>query len=162
VVILTLVAVLAAWLDPAPPPVSGAGRASDGDSFRLGAERIRLLGLDAPELDQSCVRAGQNWPCGRAARDRMAELLGSGDLDCQPQDRDQYGRLLARCTVGGEDLGAILVAQGWALSSGDYDREQNGARAAGKGIWSGSFVPPREWRDRQDRPRSGWNWLPFF
>ena len=161
-VILSLVAIVAAWLEPTPPPLAGWGRASDGDSFRLGDERIRLLGLDAPALDQTCIRAGADWPCGRAARDRMAELLGAGNLDCQPEDRDQYGRLLARCTVGEDDLGAMLVTEGWALSSGDYDGEQNRARSAGRGIWSGSFVPPRQWRDQQDRPSSGWSWLPFL
>ena len=161
-VILALVAVLAAWLEPDLPPVGGAGRASDGDSLRLGEQRVRLLGLDAPELNQTCRRDGAIWPCGQAARDRMAQLLRSGDLDCRPEGRDKYDRLLARCSIGSQDLGGRMVAEGWALSSGDYDREQRAAQAAGLGIWSGSFVPPREWRDQQERPEPVWDWLPFF
>ena len=58
---------LAAWLDPLPPRFSGAAIAADGDSLRLGTDRIRLVGIDAPELTQVCWDAsGAEWPCGRA------------------------------------------------------------------------------------------------
>ncbi|MCS6760124.1 MAG: hypothetical protein MO852_15225 [Candidatus Devosia euplotis] len=57
ILVLAAAALLADWLDPPLPPVIGVGRASDGDSFRLGSERVRLLGLDAPELAQQCATA---------------------------------------------------------------------------------------------------------
>lgn len=159
IVILGVLAVVAARLDSLPPVVGNA-RVSDGDSFRLGQDRIRLLGLDAPELAQLCTRAdGANWPCGRVARDRMAGLLSSGPLDCTPEDKDQYGRLLATCTLHGRDLGLVMVEEGLAISAGRYWSEESAARAAGLGIWQGGFDLPRDWRD--DHPRSGgaWGWL---
>ena len=154
-----MLALVAAALDRPPPPVSGLARASDGDSFRLGNDRIRLLGLDAPELAQDCTaESGESWPCGRAARARMAELLATGPADCRPEEIDQYGRLLATCSIDGRDLGATLVAEGLAVSSGRYWTEEEAARNARLGIWSGDFAAPRTWRDDHPRPQgiSGW------
>ena len=154
-----MLALVAAALDRPPPPVSGLARASDGDSFRLGNDRIRLLGLDAPELAQDCTaESGEPWACGRAARARMAELLAAGPADCRPEEIDQYGRLLATCSIDGRDLGATLVAEGLAVSSGRYWTEEEAARNARLGIWSGDFAAPRTWRDDHPRPQgiSGW------
>lgn len=156
--VLAGAALLAAALDQPLPPVSGQARASDGDSFRLGETRIRLLGLDAPELAQQCDAAdGTPWSCGRIARDRMAVLLSSGPVDCQPDGTDQYDRVLAICTVKGRDLGATMVAEGLAISSGSYWTEEAAARQARIGIWAGGFETPRNWRDDHARPQ-GWLW----
>lgn len=141
-------AYLAARLDPLPPPYEGVARASDGDSLRLAGVRIRLIGIDAPELDQICWDGGgAEWPCGRASRDRLAAMLEGRPAACAGHGRDKYGRVLATCTVAGRDVGAALVAEGMALSYGDYAAEQARARAAGAGIWQGRFVEPRQWRD---------------
>lgn len=158
--VLVLAALLAAALDRPPPPVLGAGQASDGDSLRLGEDRVRLLGLDAPELSQDCTRAdGQSWPCGRVARDRMAQLLASGPADCRPEDIDQYDRLLAICLVDGRDLGATLVSEGLAVAAGRYWTEEAAARRDRLGIWAGDFDAPRQWRDDHPQARGSWGWL---
>ncbi len=160
--ILTAVAIAAAVLDPPPDPVSGPARASDGDSFRLNDQRVRLLGIDAPELAQMCTdEQSQPWPCGRRARDHMAALLASGEVDCRPEDIDQFDRLLSVCTVGGVDLAATMVAEGLALSAGRYGQEEARARQARLGIWRGGFERPRDWRDDHPRARTGWN-LPLL
>ena len=151
IIVLAGLAVVAAWLDPPPPPVAGNARVSDGDSFRLGEDRVRLLGLDAPELAQQCDTAeGAKWACGRSARNRMAALLASGPLACRPESKDQYGRLLARCTLKGRDLGAIMVGEGLAIS---YGAEESAAREQRLGIWAGGFDTPRDWRDDHPRPQ---------
>ena len=140
--------------------MAGNARASDGDSFRLGDDRVRLLGLDAPELAQDCVAAdGNNWPCGRAARDRMAALLADGPVDCRPEDKDQYDRLLARCSIRGRDLGALMVTEGLAIAAGLYWQEEATARAARRGIWAGGFDKPADWRDDHPRPQGILGWL---
>ena len=56
--------------------LSGRAVIVDGDTLRLGGERIRLKGMDAPELAQSCTGAdGRSWPCGQQAK----AALGAGD-----------------------------------------------------------------------------------
>ena len=160
ILVLFGVALLANWLDAPEPPIAGLGRASDGDSLRLDGARIRLIGLDAPELAQLCdgERRG-SWPCGAVARERMAELLSAGPLDCQPQGRDRYDRVLARCTVNRADIAATMVSEGLAVSSGDYWREEAAARAARLGIWDGDFEIPADWRDEHARPSGFLGWL---
>jgi len=146
--VLGVVAVAASLLGPGYDPVSGQARASDGDSFRLGEERVRLLDIDAPEFDQTCTDAsGGDWPCGRAARNHMARLLASGPVSCAPRDRDRFGRLLAHCQIGGRDLGGQMVAAGFAIADGGYGEEERQARRQRLGIWAGTFVSPRAWRD---------------
>lgn len=163
VAILIAVAALAVALDRPLPPVEGQARVSDGDSFHLGDERIRLLGIDAPELAQQCdTETGEKWACGRAARNRMADLLSAGPVDCHPEDHDQYDRLLAICRVNGSDIAATMVAEGLAISSGGYWNEEAAARRDRLGIWAGSFDTPRNWRDDQARPQGLFGWFDLF
>lgn len=82
-----------------------------------------------------------------------------GPVACRPEDRDRYDRLLARCSVGDDDLGALLVSEGLAVSSGDYWREEQAARSARLGIWAGGFDRPSDWRDDHPRPQGLLSWL---
>ena len=56
-------------------PLSGIGRSIDGDSLIVGRHEIRLPGIDAPELSQTCVRDSQPWDCGKAAADQLNKLI---------------------------------------------------------------------------------------
>ncbi|MEO5805260.1 thermonuclease family protein [Devosia sp.] len=152
IVILAGCAFIASLLEPPPAELSGRISASDGDSFHYGADRIRLLGIDAPELAQSCKRAdGAVWPCGRVARDRLAALL-SAKITCAQDGQDRFGRYLATCQSANRDIGAIMVSEGLAVSSDNYGQEEMAARAAKRGIWVGPFENPRLWRDENPRP----------
>jgi endonuclease YncB( thermonuclease family) len=129
-----------------------AARVVDGDTLELvDAKRIRLWGIDAPEGAQTCQRAGRPWRCGDEATAALLALVNGRELTCVERDIDQYGRIVATCTVNGEDIGAAMVRQGWALdferySNGAYAAEQLEAEQAQRGLWSGSFVAPWEWR----------------
>jgi hypothetical protein len=52
-------------------------------------------------------------------------------------------RLISTCRVGGTDLNAWLVEEGWALACkgcfGGFPLEQGRARLARRGLWSGRF-----------------------
>lgn len=142
-------------------PLSGRVRVSDGDSFRLSDRRIRLIGLDAPELAQVCTLDGRDVPCGAMARDALRDLVAGRVLSCAPEGEDRYGRLLARCYFGDDDVGAAMVRSGWAVSTGDYGRGEADARAEGAGIWSMQFTDPSEWRAEQSAESYGgfWSWF---
>lgn len=133
--------------------LSGIASVIDGDTLDLHGERIRLYGIDAPESAQTCEDAERRtWPCGRRAALALADRVRERPVRCEPAGKDFYGRTLAVCYLGRDDLNGWLVRNGWALAyrrySESYVRQEEEARAAGSGIWVGSFVPPWEWRRR--------------
>jgi endonuclease YncB( thermonuclease family) len=131
--------------------VSGSGYAIDGDSLRLAGRELRLLGIDAPELHQTCERDGRSYPCGRVAQQALADFLRRSPLTCRIGERDRYGRGLATCKSGEADINATLVREGLAVSYGGYDAEEVEARAARRGLWAGTFERPADWRHRHPR-----------
>ncbi|MGE3290383.1 MAG: thermonuclease family protein [Geminicoccaceae bacterium] len=138
----------------ASPALAGSavGRVSvvDADTLELHGERIRLAAIDAPEARQTCRRDGKVWPCGRRAAFALADFLGSRTVTCSWRTRDRWRRAVAVCTVGKVDVGGWLVEQGWALAYRRYGKQyvaaEAEARAARRGLWAGSFVPPWAWR----------------
>jgi endonuclease YncB( thermonuclease family) len=136
-----------------PYHFTGNGVAVDGDSLRFDDVRARLQGIDAPELNQTCIdRAGQPWSCGKAAHARLAALIEGRNLDCNVLDEDRYGRIIVRCTTRGRDIGRAMVQAGLALAyrkySNRYVADEDDARMARRGIWQGDFEAPWKYRRR--------------
>jgi endonuclease YncB( thermonuclease family) len=126
------------------------GQASviDGDTIEIHGTRIRLWGIDAPESSQLC-RDDDSKPyqCGSQAANDLDAFIARRLVHCLPLSQDRYGRTVARCAVGGADLGSWLVHGGLALdwpqySKGKYAFDQQAAEQAGNGIWKGSYVEP--------------------
>lgn len=127
---------------------------SDGDTLWVapdigGAPRkLRLQGLDAPEICQSG---------GLAARDALRALVMQRRLNVQVNYVDDYGRGLARIEVDGQDVGAVLVRQGqawsyrWRHSLGPYAAQEIQARQARVGV----FAEPAPELPRDFRRRNG-------
>lgn len=135
------------------PALTGAVRVADGDSLEIDGERVRLEGIDAPERHQSCGEGEKTWPCGERARAALERIVTGGEVSCRPVDEDRYARAVSVCAVDGRDIGATLVAQGWAVATGfAYASEQRAAREGGRGIWAGPFEMPADWRARHPRP----------
>ena len=89
---------------------------------------------------------------GSAARKRptLADKIGRRPVTCEDRGRDRYNRIIARCTVAGENLEKWMAVNGWAVAyrrySLDYVDEEAVAQAAQRGIWASEFVKPWEWR----------------
>jgi endonuclease YncB( thermonuclease family) len=133
------------------PAVRGPAEVSDGDTLRIGAVRVRLFGIDAPESRQPCDSGEKGgWACGAAAADRLRELTAGRAVHCVPRDRDRYGRLVATCSAGGVDLGARLVAEGLARAytrfGDDYAAVERRAKTEQIGLWRGAAAAPWDWR----------------
>ncbi|MBC7577715.1 MAG: thermonuclease family protein [Tardiphaga sp.] len=136
--------------------VTGVPRIRDGDQMAFGSTRIRLAGIDAPSLDQLCLNAtGERWSCGVAAHDALVKHVGDKEWTCHVQRTDRFGRSVAKCEVGGEDISQWLVQNGWALAyvnfSHAYEADEKPARAAKAGLWEGAFIAPWDWRVRNKK-----------
>ena len=134
----------------------------DGDSFRVGKEEFRIYGIDAPEYRQTCKdEKGADWPCGKAARSGLDRILREEDHDCAVHARDQFGRVVVKCTSSiGQDLSALLVASGLAASGAHFDEviyadDERQAQKTRRGIWRGEFVRPDIWREQNPRKNTG-------
>ena len=132
-------------------PLAGRVRVIDGDTIAIGETRIRLEGIDAPELAQTCQRKWfGTWACGTAATAALTDMIGGKPVSCEPRGLDKYGRTLAVCFLDGRDLNAQMVRQGWAWAfvkySTSYVKEEAAAKAEGLGIWQGPSQPAWEFR----------------
>jgi endonuclease YncB( thermonuclease family) len=149
--VLIFVSLGIAALPSAAAPAAVA-KIYDGDTITLeDGTRVRLWGIDAPELRQACQDGkGATYQCGEKARAALAAAIGGRPVDCEYRDRDRYGRLVAQCSAGGEDIGEALVRGGWAVAytrfTDRYAPIEAEARRAGRGIWSGRFEAPANWR----------------
>ena len=137
--------------DTTPVTIAGTASVIDGDTLQIHAERIRLAGVDALNLRQQCRDAdGKFWSCGQAVADALTGWIAGNPLSCKTHGRDARSRVLATCTVRGENLQSWLVSQGYVLahrqSSTAYAAAEDKAREEKIGIWAGEFVPPSDWR----------------
>ncbi len=148
--LLAFVFVTVLWPVISLADISGAASVIDGDTIEIHGQRIRLHGIDAPESGQVCLADGEEYPCGQKAALALAEKIGRKPVTCEERDIDRYGRIVAVCCLGGDDLNEWLVSEGWALAyrrySQDYVDEEHEARTARRGIWRGEFVAPWDWR----------------
>lgn len=148
------------------PTISGSARIIDGDTLAIGAVVVRINGIDAAELGQRCKNAtGGTWPCDEAAADRLEQLVGAGEVRCEPLDRDAYGRIIARCFAGDVDVAKALADEGlvWAFVrySDEYVPEEAAAREKGIGVWQATTEAPWDYRANrweraaEEAPRPG-------
>lgn len=127
--------------------VTGHPRLVDGDSFTLNGHKVRMVGIDAPEGQQMCQRQGKDWPCGREATTALSRMIAGRAILCRSEGRDKHQRILGTCQVGGKNLNQAMVEQGHAVSFGRrYAGEERAAKAAKRGLWSGTFERPQDWR----------------
>ena len=110
----------------------------DGDTLRCGDERVRLFGVDAPEVRRGATPAE---PLAYEARDELIRLT-RGRVGCRFVERDHYGRFVGRCwSAATQDINAALIRSGLATeyrrySKGAYRAAEDQARAAKRGHWA--------------------------
>lgn len=105
-----------------PAPAQQPATVIDGDTVRVGGESVRIIGLDAPEMQSRCLR---EWRMARAATARLGELVAAGVV-LEPQGRDRYRRLLAVVRDSrGRDVAQVLIAERLARPYNGRTRRQS-------------------------------------
>lgn len=138
-------------LPPPPPPEfknPWAGKplfrpvAVESAVFESGGHTIAIGGVKSIPADESCTYEDTSWPCGVRARAAFRLWLRGRALVCQIPEAEQNKEMMrARCRLAKEDVGAWLVANGWALAApdGPYVQAEEKARTARIGIFG---APP--------------------
>ncbi len=148
--------------DPAPvaipvatgEAVTGTASVVDADTLDIHSQRIRLVGVDAPESKQKCLDAGGDlFRCGSAAANALDQWINRNPVTCISEGHDRYNRTLGKCSVRGTSVQDWLVRNGHAVAYRAYSKEfvpaEDAAHAAKAGIWAGEFVMPWDWRKGQ-------------
>lgn len=101
---------------PIPPERRLVGKAwvIDGDTIVINRIKIRLAGIDAPELDQ---------PWGQKSKWKMVSLCKGQTIRCELTGETSYDRLVGTCFLpDGRDIGAEIVEAGLALDGGYFSK----------------------------------------
>jgi len=127
--------------------ITGAALILDGDTVKINQSRIRLHGIDAPEIAQSCWNNNTQYRCGQEAKSYLKRLIDNQTIICKTINKDRYGRDVAKCfNDKGADINAAMVASGHAIAylyySQDYLAQQVDAKSQKRGIWAGRFTEP--------------------
>ena len=128
----------------------GQPRVIDGDTLEIRGERIRLFGVDTPELGQPWWDGdGREQDAGLSAKEALSELVEGKRLAVNVLREDQYRRSVAIVKVDGRDVARSLVKRGLAFASpgsSRYRRTEKSARRRRRGFWQGEVMMPWDFR----------------
>ena len=142
--------------------IYGESKIIDGDTVNIDSKKIRLEGIDAPEIKQKCrkpfikisafisFQLSKNYSCGVISKTKLISKINNSKITCISSSKDRYKRYLAICYKDKINLNKWMVRNGYAVAykrySKDYVRDEEYARENKLGIWEGSFTMPEKWR----------------
>ena len=142
--------------------IYGTPKIIDGDTVHINNKKIRLEGIDAPELKQQCKKPvlqisvmisfqfNKNYSCGVKSKVKLINKISDSKIKCITSSKDRYKRFLATCYKDKINLNKWMVRNGNAVVykrySKDYVRDEAYAKKNKLGVWKGSFIMPEKWR----------------
>ena len=142
--------------------IYGTPKIIDGDTVHINSKKIRLEGIDAPEIRQQCQKVflkisaiigfsfKKNYSCGVISKKKLVNKIKTSQINCISSGRDRYKRYLATCYKDGINLNKWMVRNGLAVAYKRYSKDYLGDEVYAKenklGLWKGSFIRPEKWR----------------
>ena len=144
--------------------ISGKASITDGDTIKIKSNKIRLIGIDAPEIKQKCTYEKKDYSCGQISKEWLELFVSITDsnVTCLYTEKDRYKRILGICFLGDKnsdaikdklksfELNSMMVRFGHAVAyrkySSQYVEDENYANLNKYGIWKGKFEYPWDWR----------------
>ena len=139
--------------------IIGLPRIVDGDTIHIGEYKIRLEGIDAPEMKQTCklqylklsfLSFNKTYYSGVKSKEKLSKKINNKKINCKISSRDRYKRYIATCYKNKTNLNKWMVRNGHAVAylrySKKYYRDENYAKKKGLGLWRGAFLRPEKWR----------------
>ena len=103
--------------------ILGKARIIDGDTIHIGNNKIRLHGIDAPEINQDCSYNNEDWKCGQLSKNFLLNLINLDVVNCQVKTIDKYKRYIAICFVNNLNINEMMVKNGWAIAYRYYSKD---------------------------------------
>ncbi len=139
--------------------ISGIPKIVDGDTIHLKSYKIRLEGIDAPEMKQKCklqylkvsfISFSKDYFCGAKSKKKLIDKINKSSVACKIISKDKYKRYLATCYKKKTNLNKWMVRNGHAVAylrySKRYIMDEEYAKKKGLGLWRGAFLRPEKWR----------------
>ena len=139
--------------------IIGIPKVVDGDTIYINSYKIRLEGIDAPEIKQKCKKIylnimflnfQKNYYCGVISKKKITKKINNKSVKCILSGKDRYKRYLGKCFLKKTNLNRWMVRNGYALAYRKYSKmyvfDENSAKEEKLGIWRGSFIKPEKWR----------------
>ena len=139
--------------------IVGFPKVVDGDTIHIKSYKIRLEGIDAPEMRQKCKKPylkimffnfQKDYYCGQMSKKKLIQKIGNKPVKCILLGKDRYKRYLAKCLKGTINLNRWMVRNGYAIAYKKYSKiyvpDENFAKEEKLGLWGGTFIKPEKWR----------------
>ena len=142
--------------------IIGIPRIIDGDTVHINNFKIRLEGIDAPEIKQKCKKEKlkisstlgytffEDYNCGKNAKEKLKAKVNDSNIKCISFTKDRYKRYLATCFKEELNLNKWMVRNGYAIAYRRYSKkyvlDEDFARKNKLGLWKGKFLKPEKWR----------------
>ena len=142
--------------------IIGIPRIVDGDTIYINEYKIRLEGIDAPEMRQQCKKERlkissiigftfyKNYSCGEVSKENLELKIDRSKIKCISSTKDRYKRYLAKCFKDKINLNRWMVRNGYAVAYRRYSKEyipdEDFAKEKKLGLWQGKFLKPEKWR----------------
>ena len=142
--------------------IIGIPKIVDGDTVYINNYKIRLEGIDAPEIKQKCKKEKlkissiigytfyEDYYCGKHSKESLIAKVKGSKIKCISFTKDRYKRYLAKCFKGKINLNQWMVRNGYAVAYRRYSKEyildEDFAKENKLGLWQGKFLNPEKWR----------------
>ena len=142
--------------------IIGIPKIVDGDTIHINEYKIRLEGIDAPEMRQQCKKEKlkissiigftfyKNYSCGEVSKENLEVKINRSKIKCISSSKDRYKRHLAKCYKDKINLNRWMVRNGYAVAYRRYSKEyipdEDFAKEKKLGLWQGKFLKPEKWR----------------
>tara|TARA_Y100000816_G_C25702935_1_gene371338 strand:+ start:74 stop:565 length:492 start_codon:yes stop_codon:yes gene_type:complete len=142
--------------------IIGIPKIVDGDTVHINEYKIRLEGIDAPEIRQKCKKEKlkissiigftfyKDYNCGEVSRENLKKKVDRSKIKCISSSKDRYERYLAKCFKEKLNLNRWMVRNGYAVAYRRYSKkyipDEDFAKENKLGLWQGKFLDPEKWR----------------
>ena len=140
------------------PEIKGYPKVASGSILYVEGIKIKLLGIDAPDRDQVCVNGlGDSYKCGEMSIMWLEDWLNGKEVSCRILSKIEQGQATGSCFTDNNqyDVAAVVTSAGWAVAytrtTDIYVPYEQQAMSDRRGLWSGTFYTPWDWRKMRNR-----------